>query len=120
MLLTLILTIALIALLMFWRRKDLNLEQQLRAVNDANAVLKNTLGELTMAITKKEKEIDDLHLLCATREVQPNSRSIPSPEHEKRSYTAEIESDCQCIQIRDGENGPSKMETNRYSIVLMH
>jgi hypothetical protein len=87
-LLTLALALAVVALLMLWRKKEekeLDLEQQLRMVSDANAVLKLTLGELTMAIAKKEKEIDDLHLSCATRELPPNSRCIPSPKHEKSS-----------------------------------
>jgi hypothetical protein len=84
-LLTLALTLAVIALLMLWRKKELDLKQQLQMVTDANAVLKDTLGELTVAIARKEKEIDDLHKSCATRELPPNCRSVSSPKQYDKS-----------------------------------
>ena len=43
------------------------LEQQMRVLEDANSELRQTLGELTTAITKKEKEIDDLHRFSLPR-----------------------------------------------------
>lgn len=52
----LVLTVSLIEQKMTMRR----LERQIRVLEDANNELRQTLGELTIAITKKEKEIDDL------------------------------------------------------------
>ena len=43
------------------------LEQQMRVLEDANSELRQTLGALTIAITKKEKEIDDLHSFSRPR-----------------------------------------------------
>jgi len=54
--LVLVLTASLIERKMTMRR----LEQQIRVLQDANSELRQTLGQLTIAITKKEKQIDDL------------------------------------------------------------
>jgi hypothetical protein len=42
------------------RRAQRELRQQLQTLTDANKVLRESLGELTTAITQKEKQIDDL------------------------------------------------------------
>jgi cell division protein FtsB len=63
-LLTVILGLALIVSLTFLRRSRQDLQRQLLTVMDANSALKETLGELTVEITKKEQEIDRLQSPC--------------------------------------------------------
>ena len=63
--LTVILGIGLIVSLVAWNRAQRNLQRQsleLRNETESNRALKETLGELTVAITKKEKEIDQLRI----------------------------------------------------------
>ena len=58
--LTILLAVALAVLAIFWKRPQREFQRQVEALTKANATLKETLGEMTVAITKKEKQIDDL------------------------------------------------------------
>jgi cell division protein FtsB len=64
---TIALLLALTASLIERKMTMHRLEQQIRVLEDANSKLRQTLGELTTAITKKEKEIDDLHSFSRPR-----------------------------------------------------
>ena len=64
---TIALLLALTASLIERKTAIRRLEQQIRVLEDANSELRQTLGELTIAITKKEKEIDDLHSFSRPR-----------------------------------------------------
>jgi hypothetical protein len=67
--LTVILGLALIVSLALWRKTHRELQQQLHTVTDANGVLRETLGDLTVAITDKDKQIDRLlRSSCDTQE----------------------------------------------------
>ena len=57
------------------------LQQQIRLLEDANSELRQTLGELTTAITKKEKEIDDLHSFS-------RPRSPAKSRHSRKNFGA--------------------------------
>src|SRR6516225_2603783 len=85
--LTVTLGLALIGALAFsWKtRRELNgLKQTQHQITDANDVLRKTLGELTIAITQKEKEIDKLHESAC---ISPQKRNTPPrrvpPESER-------------------------------------
>ena len=78
-LLTVILGLALILSLTVLRKTQRELQQQLHTVTDANSALRETLGDLTVAITKKEQEIDRLQSSCRTQPEGPDSRSGPLP-----------------------------------------
>jgi predicted nucleic acid-binding Zn-ribbon protein len=58
--LTVILIVVLVVSYIQWRRAQRQLEQKLQTLTDANSTLKESLGELTTAITEREKQIDDL------------------------------------------------------------
>ena len=58
--LTLLLALALIAVMVLWKRPQRDLQNEVQALTNANTSLKETLGEMTVALTKKEKQIDDL------------------------------------------------------------
>jgi hypothetical protein len=77
--LTVILALALIVSLVLWRNGQRDLKQQLHTVTDANGVLRQSLGDLTVAITQKEQEIDRLQSSCAAQAKEPDSLRIPLP-----------------------------------------
>jgi hypothetical protein len=64
---TIALLLALTAALIERKMTTRRLERQICILEDANRELRQTLGELTTAITKKEKEIDDLHSFSRPR-----------------------------------------------------
>ena len=72
---TIALLLALTASLIERKMTMRRLERQIRVLEDANSELRQTLGELTIAITKKEKEIDDLHRFSLPRS---SAKSKPS------------------------------------------
>jgi hypothetical protein len=75
--LTVFLGLALALSLTTLRKTQRELQQQLHIVTDANGVLRETLGNLTVAITQKDEEIDRLHSSCGTQEEgRSNSRPI--------------------------------------------
>jgi hypothetical protein len=84
-LLTVILGLALILSLVVLRKSQRELQQQLHTVTDANGALRETLGEMTVAITKKDEEIDRLQLSCRARQELPDSRSVPLPRNPSKS-----------------------------------
>jgi cell division protein FtsB len=73
--LTALLIVALVVSAIRSSRAQRELERQLQTLADANSVLKESLGELTKAITEKEKQIDNLQ--------QPRP-GIPSPPPNKK------------------------------------
>ncbi len=87
--LTVILGVALIASLIMWRKTQRDLQQQLHAVTEANNTLRGTLGELTVAITKKDREIDRLYGGCKEEEEQarPNFQSLPPQRNPRPSVS---------------------------------
>jgi hypothetical protein len=78
-LLTVILGLALIVSLVVLRRSQRELQLQLHTVTAANSALRETLGELTVAITKKEQEIDRLQSSCRADQ-QPSIPPNAGPE----------------------------------------
>jgi hypothetical protein len=80
--LTVLLGLALVLSLVVSRKTQRELQQQLHTVTDANGVLRETLGNLTVAITQKDEEIDRLHSSCSTQD-QGRSDSRPIPPSRK-------------------------------------
>jgi hypothetical protein len=80
---TLVAGLVLLASLVVWwqSRRELNeVRRELQAVTEANLFLKKTLGDMTIAITRKDKEIDRLeHAACIRRSGAPASRSDCPP-----------------------------------------
>jgi hypothetical protein len=83
--LTVILGVALIVSLVVSRKSQQEFQRELHAVNDANGVLRERLGQLTIAITNKDKQID--HLLQSSCEVpggeHQDSFQVPLPRQLK-------------------------------------
>ena len=77
--LTLMLGLSLIIWVALARKTEGNLRQQLHTVEDANSVLRETLGNLTVAITQRDKRIDELYSSCGTEQKEPDSLHIPIP-----------------------------------------
>jgi hypothetical protein len=71
--LTVLLAGGLIVTLVLWQNSRSQLQHQLRTVTDANDALRESLGELTREITKKEREIDQMQAPCKPNE--PISRN---------------------------------------------
>ena len=71
--LTLLLALGLLVSLALWQNSRRELQRQLHTVTDANDALRESLGELTREITKKEREIDQLESGCSVHE--PISRN---------------------------------------------
>jgi predicted nucleic acid-binding Zn-ribbon protein len=82
--LTLIVIVALVATLISSRRAQNELQKQLQTLTDANTALKESLGELTTAITRKEQQIDDLQ-----RSGRRNSPAMP-PHQKKKTSANEL------------------------------
>jgi hypothetical protein len=80
---TIILALALLASIVGWRVRDLQLERQIQTLTDANNVLRQTLGELTIEITKKEREIDELR-------ANSNSSVRRNPSQKKQVSAAHL------------------------------
>ena len=84
--LTVLLGLALALSLIMSGRTQRELQQQLHTLTDANGVLRETLGNLTVAITQKDEEIDRLHTSCSTqdqgrfnsRPIQPSRKGDPA------------------------------------------
>jgi len=77
--LTVILAIALIVSIALWRNSQRDIQQQLRVMTDANGILRQSLGDLTVEIAKKEREIDRLQSSCNLQGKEPDSLLIPLP-----------------------------------------
>jgi hypothetical protein len=77
--LTIILGLALIVSVILGRKTQRKLQQEMHTVTNANGVLRETLGQLTIAITNKDKQID--RLLSSPCKVpqgeNPDSRRVP-------------------------------------------
>jgi len=76
--------LALLASLAIWRhtRRELDaVRRELQAVGAANLFLKKTLGDMTVAITAKEKEIDHLE------QAPCNGQDKARPGSERRTRT---------------------------------
>jgi hypothetical protein len=80
---TLILALALIASLVFRRNTQRDLQQELHTLRDANSVLRQTLGDLTVSISQKDQLIDQLQTSCQAQDKEPNSLHIPPPQRSK-------------------------------------
>jgi hypothetical protein len=90
--LTVTLGLALIgALAVSWRaRRELNgLKQTQHQMTDANDVLRKTLGELTVAIAQKEKEIDRLHESSCKSSQKRNSTPPKVPRESVRTENSD-------------------------------
>ena len=61
---TLLLAGGLILTIMLWQASRRELQRQLHTITDANDALRESLGDLTREITKKEHEIDQLQTPC--------------------------------------------------------
>lgn len=86
--LTAVLGLALIGLFsLSWKtQRELNaLKQTQHQITDANEDLKKTLGELTIAITQKEKEIDKLHESSCISPEKRNSLPHAQPRQADRA-----------------------------------
>ena len=70
---TILLALGLIVCLVLWQSSRRELQRQLHTVTDANDSLRDSLGELTREITKREREIDQLQSGCSIHE--PISRN---------------------------------------------
>ena len=71
--LTILLALGLLVSLLLWQTNRRELQRQVHTITDANDALRDSLGELTREITKKEREIDQLQSGCSTQE--PISRN---------------------------------------------
>jgi hypothetical protein len=77
--LTVVLGLALIVSLVLWRKGQQDVQQELHTLRDANGILRQTLGDLTVSITQKEQEIDLLRSSCNAQAKEPDSLRIPLP-----------------------------------------
>jgi hypothetical protein len=89
---TLVAGLVLLASLAVWwhaRRELTEVRRELQAVTEANLFLKKTLGDMTIAITGKDKEIDRLeHAPCNGQEkVQPGSKRTAQSHRSSRRQT---------------------------------
>jgi hypothetical protein len=69
---------------LYWRsQRDLeSAQQELKAVTTANEFLKNTLSDMTLAITAKEREIDRLERAKCDEGVAQRSNGTRPPAHD--------------------------------------
>ena len=81
--LTVILALSLIASLLFRRSTQRDFQQELHALRDANGVLRQTLGDLTVSISQKDQQIDHLQTSCEAKDKEPDSLQIPLPQQPK-------------------------------------
>lgn len=89
--LTVIIALALVVLALNSERKEQDLAHEILVLTDANDGLRNTLGDLTIAITQKEKQIDDLRSLpCKdTPEAKPEFALPSKPSNAIRKPTGQ-------------------------------
>jgi hypothetical protein len=80
--LTIIFFLALVGSLTVSRRTRQNQQQEIDQITDANNSLRKTLGDLTIAITQREREIDRL-IPCEAPEKRNSLRQMP----QKRDLT---------------------------------
>ena len=78
-LLTIMLGLALIVSLIVLGKTQRELRRQLHTVTEANGFLRETLGDITIAIAKKDLEIDRLQMSCRAQQQGLDSRSFPLP-----------------------------------------
>jgi hypothetical protein len=75
---TVVLGIALFISLVFGQKTRRELQQQLHTLTDANRILRQTLGDMTLAITEKDKEISRLYSPCNPQELgRRKSQALP-------------------------------------------
>jgi hypothetical protein len=72
--LTVLLALGSIVILVLWQNSRRELELRLHTVTSANDSLRESLGELTREITKKEREIDQLQTPCRPNEQTSRNR----------------------------------------------
>jgi peptidoglycan hydrolase CwlO-like protein len=77
--LTVLLALALIVSLVLRRNAQRDLQQELHTLRDANGTLRQALGDLTVSISQKDQQIDELQSSCQAQEKEPNSLHIPLP-----------------------------------------
>jgi hypothetical protein len=70
-----------------WRtRRSLSqMTQELHQITDANDGLRKTVGELTVAITQREQEIDRLHSLPCKSPQEEQHGLVPLPRSRKKA-----------------------------------
>jgi hypothetical protein len=66
-----------------------DLQRELRAVTDANDILRKTLGDLTIAVTEKDKQIERFNDSSCGPEGQTPA---PSPSRSKRKAPVNLSS----------------------------
>ena len=72
--LTVLLALGLVVSLVLWQNSRREFQRQLHTITDANDALRESLGELTREITKKEREIDQLESGCSVPEPISHNR----------------------------------------------
>src|SRR5262245_31525057 len=90
--LTALLVIALIVTLAVWRHSQQTLQQQLQRISKANGVLRQSLGDLTLELTKKERQIDQMQTSCPVSPNEPGSLQAPIPRQPVQSKPANVSS----------------------------
>ena len=65
---TALLAAGLILTLVLWQVSRREFQRQLHTITDANDALRESLGDLTREITKKERQIDQLQTPCRADE----------------------------------------------------
>jgi len=102
--LTVTLSMGLLVSLIIWQKTQRELQQQLRAVTDANGVLRGTLGDLTVVIAEKDKEIDRLFSACGRQEsARPDSQPLPRSRNVQpfEQPNADVNAACGRVLQRD-------------------
>jgi hypothetical protein len=77
--LTVVLALSLIASLVLRRSTQRDLQQEVHTLRDANSVLRQTLGDLTVSVSQKDQQIDELQTSCEAKDKVPDSLHIPLP-----------------------------------------
>src|SRR5215831_11499374 len=122
--LTVTLSMGLLVSLIIWQKTQRELQQQLRTVTHANGVLREMLGDLTVVIAEKDKEIDRLFSPCGRQESarrhsqpMPHSRNVQPFEQSHADVNAACGRVLQLdVTASDGARGRSALalvcETN--------
>lgn len=128
--LTVTLSMGLLVSLIIWQKTQRQLQQQLRSVTHANGVLRGTLGDLTVVIAEKDKEIDRLFSACGRREsARPDSQPLPHSRNVQPLEQSHADVNAACgrvlqrdVTASDGARGRSGLapvgETNSARGVL--
>src|SRR5215813_12053949 len=102
--LTVTLSMGLLVSLIIWQKTQRELQQQLRTMTYANGVLRGTLGDLTVAIAEKDKEIDRLFSACGCQEsARPDSQPLPRSRNMQpfKQPNADVNAACGRVLHRD-------------------